>query len=150
MICFDDLNVNDRFVTPARTVTESDIGMFAGLTGDFNDNHMNDEASKKKFGGRIAHGMLIVTLTRGLMFRAGLVGQTPETAFLGISEISFKNPVKIGDTIHVECIVKGLTEDQKEASCGTVLFGCNVINQNDVVVQHDIFQVLLRKKEVKQ
>jgi len=84
MIYFDELKVGDSFEAPGRTVTETDIVMFAGLTGDYNYNHTNVEAAKKKvFGERIAHGLLLLTLTRGLMFRSRLPGQTPNFRFWG-------------------------------------------------------------------
>lgn len=59
-------------------------------------------------------------------------------------EVSFKNPVKIGDTVHVEYMVKKLIEeDSKNES--VVLFDCDVVNQNDVVVQYLVFRGLLCK-----
>ncbi len=80
--------------THVKTVTEADIALFAGVSGDFNPLHMSEEyASKTFFGGRIAHGALTQALLSAAMAKLpGLV------VFLSQS-IRFLKPVRIGDTI---------------------------------------------------
>jgi len=147
MIYFDELKVGDSFEAPGRTVTETDIVMFAGLTGDYNYNHTNVEAAKKKvFGERIAHGLLLLTLTRGLMFRSKVIGTDAELSFLGIPALTFNSPVKIGDTIHVNFTVKELIEDEHQRDRGVVLFQCETLNQNDVSTLTSTFKSLIAKK----
>jgi acyl dehydratase len=67
---FDELNLGDHFTTPSRTVTEADIVNFAGISGDFNEVHTSEEFAKRQpYGGRIAHGMLTVAISAGLVAR---------------------------------------------------------------------------------
>ena len=121
--------------------------MNPGLTGDYNYNHTNVEAAKKKvFGERIAHGLLLLTLTRGLMFRSKVTGTDAELSFLGIPALTFNSPVKIGDTIHVNFTVKELIEDEHQRDRGVVLFQCETLNQNDVSTLTSTFKSLMVKK----
>src|SRR3972149_3248858 len=65
-LTFDQFNLGDMFVSQARTVTEADVVNFAGLSGDFNPLHTDEEFGKSTpFGGRIAHGMLVAALATG-------------------------------------------------------------------------------------
>ncbi|MFH1092130.1 MAG: MaoC/PaaZ C-terminal domain-containing protein, partial [Pseudomonadota bacterium] len=60
---FEEFNIGDTYVTPSRTVTEADIVHFAGISGDFNQIHTDDEFAKKlPFKGRIAHGLLTLAI----------------------------------------------------------------------------------------
>ena len=81
-----------------RTVTEADVAMFAGLTGDFHPQHTDAEwAASSPFGERIAHGLLVLSLA------AGLVDFDPEEviALRRVRDVVFKRPVRLGDTIRV-------------------------------------------------
>lgn len=82
-----------------KTVSESDVYLFAGITGDLNPAHVNEEAMKKsKFGGRIAHGMLC-----GGFISAVLGMQLPGPGTIYLSQtLQFKAPVRIGDTVRTE------------------------------------------------
>lgn len=113
---FEDLAVGQSAVY-ARTVTEADILAFAGVTGDFNPVHVNEElASASMFGGRIAHGML----------SAGFISTVFGTKFPGPGSIylsqtlKFKAPVKIGDTVVARCTLKELTPEKRKAKFDTV------------------------------
>lgn len=82
-----------------KTIAESDVYMFAGITGDFNWAHINEEKAKTtKFGGRIAHGMLVSSF---ISTTIGMELPGPGTIYLSQS-VSFKAPVRIGDTIKAE------------------------------------------------
>jgi 3-hydroxybutyryl-CoA dehydratase len=101
----EDYTVGEKLVTSGRTITESDLVMFAALTGDWHPIHTNVEyARKTPFGERIAHGMLVLTIGSALVFRLGPHAFTPKSfiAFYGIDSLRFVGPVKIGDTIHLE------------------------------------------------
>jgi len=88
-----------RAPSRARTVTEADIVNFASLTGDWYPLHTDVEfARKSMFGERIAHGMLVLSITSALAPPYDLAF----LAFYGIDRVRFTAPVKIGDTIHVE------------------------------------------------
>ena len=113
---FEDLAVGQSGVY-ARTVTEADILAFAGVTGDFNPVHVNEElAAASMFGGRIAHGML----------SAGFISTVFGTKFPGPGSIylsqtlKFKAPVKIGDTVVARCTIKELVPEKRKAKFDTV------------------------------
>ncbi len=101
----EDFTVGEKVITPGRTMTEADIVNFSGLTGDWHPLHTNVEHAKKTpFGERIAHGMLVLVMGSALAFRLGEFEYIPKSfiAFYGIDKVRFVNPVKIGDTIHLE------------------------------------------------
>jgi acyl dehydratase len=96
---FGALVVGDRFATPGRGVTKRDILDFAALTGDRHPQHTDPEwAAGSRFGEQIAHGLLV------LSFAVGLLPLDPDrvVALRRVGDAVFKQPVKIGDTVHVE------------------------------------------------
>jgi 3-hydroxybutyryl-CoA dehydratase len=102
---FDALQGGERFVTRGRTITEADIVQFAALTGDMHPQHTDAAwAAESRFGERIAHGMLVVS------YAVGLVPLDPErvVALRRISDVVFKHPAYIGDTIHVDGRIESL------------------------------------------
>ena len=123
------LDVGTRFVTRGRTVTESDVASFAALTGDMHPQHTDAVwAATSPFGKRIAHGMLVVSYT------VGLLDLDPERviALRRIRQATFKRPVAIGDTIRAECQVESFDAiDDATALAG---FAVDVKNQRDRLV----------------
>ena len=113
---FEELSIGQSAVY-ARTVTEADILMFAGVSGDFNPAHINQElAEASMFGGRIAHGMLSASFI-STVFGMKLPG--PGTIYLS-QTLKFKAPVKIGDTVVTRCTIKELTPEKRKAKFDTV------------------------------
>ena len=107
---FDEVEVGDFFRTGEHVVTESDINRFCELSGDYSPQHVSDEAAiKLGFGGRIAHGCLILSLGTGLVFD---LGGTMEkvVAFYGMDKVRFTKPVRIGDAIHMEAEIIELVD----------------------------------------
>ena len=100
-----------------KTVTETDVYLFAGITGDLNPAHTDEvSASQTRFGGRIAHGIL------GAGFISTVLGMKlpgPGTIYLG-QELRFTKPVRIGDTITATCTVKELLPEKNIAKFETV------------------------------
>ena len=95
---WEEWAIGAEFESPGRTVTEADIVMFAGLSGDYNPLHVNEEYCKTtQFGGRIAHGPLVYAIAAGLLFQLHLYDDTL-IAFLGFENLRFTKPVKAGDT----------------------------------------------------
>lgn len=96
---FDDVEIGQEWKSPGRTITETDIVNFAGLSGDFNPIHMDHQfAASTPFRRPIAHGLLIFSIASGL----GLFAPPMRTlAILAIKEWYFRDPVFPGDTIHV-------------------------------------------------
>jgi acyl dehydratase len=130
--CFEDIEVGDEYVSPGRTVTEADIVIFAGLSGDYNVLHTDAEHMKSSiFGERIAHGLLGLSIQHGLLRRS--MSANPEERFVAL-KWKFKGPIKIGDTLHVRARVVAMT-DAEEPGWGQVTMERLVLNQHGEVVQ---------------
>ncbi len=109
-----------------KTITETDVILFAGSTGDMNPFHINEEyARQTRFGKRIAHGMLVTGLISAVM---GMKLPGPGTIYLR-QELDFRQPVYIGDTITAVAEVLHVREDKPIVTLST-----NCYNQNDVIV----------------
>lgn len=103
----------------AKTVTEADIILFAGVSTDVNPVHLNEEWAKTTmFGGRIAHGMLSAGFISAVLANK-LPG--PGTVYLG-QTLKFKAPVRPGDTVKTVCTVKEVTVAKKRAVLETVCY----------------------------
>lgn len=99
---FEEFEVGQQIMTSGRTITESDLVSFAGLSGDYNQIHTDSEfAEKTPFGQRVAHGLLGLSIASGLAMRTGILEGTV-IAFREINNWKFTNPVFIGDTIYAE------------------------------------------------
>jgi len=131
-VFFEELSVGQEFTSPGRTVTEADIVMFAGLSGDFNVLHTDAEHMKASiFGERIAHGLLGLSIQQGLATRG-----EPAAAHGLLSGLKwkFKGPIKIGDTVHVLSRIAG-KRDGPDAGRGLVTVERRLLNQRGEVVQ---------------
>ena len=140
---FDEIDVGDSYESPGRTITEADIVMFAGVSGDYNVIHTDAEFMKTSiFGERIAHGLLGLSVQSGLLSRA-----MPPYALLGVAALrwKFKNPIKIGDTIRVRARVIGKKE-LDAAGRGIVTLERTVVNQRDEVVQQGETDLLVERR----
>src|ERR671934_1034989 len=129
---FDDIQVGEEYESPGRTVTEADIVLFAGLSGDYNVLHTDAEFMKQSvFGERIAHGLLGLAIQAGLFTRA-----TPAYATLAVVGLrwKFKGPIKIGDTIRLRATVSAKRETSKPDR-GLITLARQVLNQRGDVVQ---------------
>jgi 3-hydroxybutyryl-CoA dehydratase len=141
---FEDFAAGAEHVTRGRTITESDIMNFAGLSGDFIELHTNEEyARRSPFGRRIAHGMLTLSISVGLVTRMNLITDTV-VALYGIDKLRFVKPVFIGDTIHVR--KKVVDAIAKGGEAGVVTFDTTVLNQNEepVLVYRD--KLVIKKR----
>ncbi|HSL52659.1 MAG TPA: MaoC/PaaZ C-terminal domain-containing protein [Candidatus Deferrimicrobiaceae bacterium] len=131
-VYFEDIQVGEEYASPGRTVTEADVVMFAGLSGDYNVLHTDAEYMKaSQFGERIAHGLLGLSIQQGLLDR---VVTAQVTGPLAAVKWKFKGPIKIGDTIHVEARVTG-KRDGEQPGWGVVTVARRVVNQRSEVVQ---------------
>ncbi len=128
---YEDISPGDNWTSPARTVLESDIGSFAGLTGDYDPLHVDFEhATNTPYGRPIAHGLL------GLSFLAGLSSTCPRVrtlAFVRIEDWQFQKPVVSGDTVHVKTRVESMSPKGRRA--GEVVWFRELVNQRGEVVQ---------------
>jgi len=130
-IYFEDYKVGKTHTTTGRTITETDIVIHAGHTGDFYPHHMDAEWTKTQtFGQRIAHGTLIFSVGVGM---GG--GEINPVAFsYGYDRLRFVKPVFIGDTIHLTTTIKDKEEDPKRSKYGFVYEQGEVFNQHEQVV----------------
>ncbi len=143
-LSYDELSVRDRFVSQGRTVTEADVVAFAGLSGDYNPLHTNAEFGKSSpFGERIAHGMLVASIGTGLANQMGVLEGT--TLALMEQVIRYKGPVRFGDTIHLELIVKEKKETSKPDR-GVVIFDTPIINQEGQTVIDMEWTLLMKRR----
>jgi len=96
---FEEFTIGERFTTQGRTVTECDIVSFAGLSGDYNPLHIDEEfAHQSRFKRRIAHGALTFSVLTGFWDQLGIIKETV-VAFYGVDSMRFLRPVFIGDTL---------------------------------------------------
>lgn len=128
---FEDYETGTRRETSGRTITETDIVIHAGQTGDFYPHHMDAEWCKTQPSGqRIAHGTLIFSVAIGMT--AGAIN--PHAMSYGYDRLRFIKPVFIGDTIHTVISVKDKRSEVKRATQGIVVEMCEVFNQRGEIV----------------
>ncbi|WP_372921154.1 MaoC/PaaZ C-terminal domain-containing protein [Roseovarius sp.] len=131
-----------RYLSQARTVTETDIVNFCGLSGDFTPVHSDAEfARTTPFGERMAHGPLVLSVAIGLATASGLFGDR----VIGLVNCNwdFAAPVRIGDTIHSVVEVESLRPSSKP-SREVATYRFDVRNQRDESVQQGHLIVVLR------
>ncbi|MBE7005074.1 MAG: dehydratase [Ruminococcaceae bacterium] len=139
---FSDITEETEIVTASRTITESDIMLFAGITGDMNELHTSATyAEQTQYGERIAHGLLILSIAGGLYMRTGYFGRSV-IANLGIQDWTFNRPVRIGDTIHVQLRLKEKNWIKLQNK-GVVVFKVKVINQQAETVASGLWKKIL-------
>ena len=141
---FEDFQVGTQVVTQSRTITEADIVNFAGVSGDFNTIHTDAEYAKSTpFGERISHGLLGLSIASGLGMQMGFLDGTV-IAFTAL-EWKFKNPIKIGDTIHMVGTVKQ-TRAMKALGGGFIILDTRVLNQRSEIAQQGEWTLLIKSK----
>ena len=140
---FDEIELSEEHESPGRTVTEADVVMFAGLSGDYNVLHTDAEFMKTTiFGERIAHGLLCLAIQSGLFSRATAPYAT--LAFGGL-RWKFKLPVKIGDTIRLRAKVIE-KKDLDKPDRGLVTLERTILNQREEIVQQGQTDLIVQKR----
>ncbi|MBL8599190.1 MAG: MaoC family dehydratase N-terminal domain-containing protein [Devosia sp.] len=128
---FEDYALGEKRTTSGRTITETDIVVHAGHTGDFFPHHMDAEAMKaSQWRQRIAHGTM--TFAIGIGLTASEIN--PLSFTYGYERLRFPKPVFIGDTIHTELTIAALEDDPKRADHGRVIEQVRVLNQRGETV----------------
>ncbi|ODU07688.1 MAG: hypothetical protein ABS81_00945 [Pseudonocardia sp. SCN 72-86] len=129
---FEDLHVGQSFSTAGRTITETDLVLFAGITGDNSPLHTDEEHSRESpFGQRLVHGMLTVSIALGLASRT-LIFDGTGVAFLGIDALRFREPVFLGDTVTCRFSITSLRRT-KQGDRGVVVRHVELSNQKAAV-----------------
>ncbi len=142
---FEEFEAGQKIFSAGRTVTESDIVTFAGLSGDYTQIHTDAEFSKNTpFGQRVAHGLLGMAIASGLAAQTGVLEGTV-LAFREIIEWKFVKPIFIGDTIHVEMEVKE-TKAMPRIGGGAVALVLQLKNQHADVLMKGTWSVLMASK----
>ena len=142
---WEEWEIGAEFESPARTVTEADMVLYAGLSGDYNPLHIDEEyARTTQFGGRIAHGPLVYAIAAGLLFQLHLYDDTL-IAFLGFDSLKFTTPVKPGDPIHARIKVLEKRETSRPDR-GVMKRQLQVLNQRGEVVQEGVQAFLLKRR----
>jgi 3-hydroxybutyryl-CoA dehydratase len=129
--------VGTRITGHKRTITETDIVMFASLTGDWHPLHCDAEwARGHHFGERVAHGLLV------LSFSVGLANIQSEcvVALRRLRDVVFKRPARIGDTIRVEAVVSSVRPLQEQTAL--VALRWDVLNALDQTLVRAILELL--------
>ncbi len=140
---FEQLRPGQEVRTYGRTINESDLAAFAGVTGDFHPLHTDAQwAAESQFGERIAHGLLVLSCS------VGLAPIDPErvVALRGFDRVVFKRPVRPGETIRLEARVERLKELDPET--GLVTFSWRVLNQDDRLVVRAEVEIVWRREPV--
>ena len=144
---FDDFMVGEEYVTPGRTLTETDVVMFAAMSGDYNELHTSEAFGKTtQFGRRIGHGLLGLAVSHGLFFRLGLVEGTA-IAFLGIDSWKFEAPFFLGDTVRVKIRVAEKTASRSKPDRGVIRFFFQVLKEDQSVIQSGFKTIMIRRKQ---
>lgn len=139
---FDEFQPGQKILTSGRTITETDVVNFAGLSGDYNQMHVDAIYSQKTpFGQRVAHGLLVVSIVSGLAVQTGVMEGTV-MAFREINEWKFIKPVFLGDTVQAELEVKE-TKDMRRIGGGAVVLEISVKNQHADIVMKGAWTVLI-------
>ncbi|MFH1018290.1 MAG: MaoC/PaaZ C-terminal domain-containing protein [Pseudomonadota bacterium] len=141
MVYFEDVKEGYTWKSVRRTITETDIVQFAGLSGDFNPLHTDEEFAKTTlFGKRIAHGLLGLSIASGLQ-----AAEDPwfVLAFMGL-DWKFTKPIFIGDTVHYISAVKKKRDGGSDR--GIVMVDRKLLNQREEVVQEGTFTLLVKKR----
>lgn len=128
----DEYVVGESVTTTGRTITEADIVIHAGHTGDFFPHHMDAAWCKEnsEFGQRVAHGTMTISIASGMLTS----DINPLSFSYGYDRVRFVRPVFINDTIRAVSTIAGTREDPKRDDRGFVDEDVKVLNQNDEVV----------------
>jgi len=142
---FDEFSIGEKFETIGRTVTETDVVIFSTLTGAYNPMFLNEEYGKKTiFKGRIAPGMLTLSLAAALIYQLGLLDRTL-IALLGVDGVRFPAAVKLGDTIRLVAEVFE-KKDIGKKDRGIIVIHGTCINQRGESVLEAKWSFLMMRK----
>ncbi|MFH0767984.1 MAG: MaoC/PaaZ C-terminal domain-containing protein [Chloroflexota bacterium] len=146
-VYLEDYSVGEKFVSPARTVTETDIVLYTAFTGNWHPLYNDAEYAKKSiFGERIVPDLYAFSLGICLLLRVGAYQHMPKKliAFYGFDYINFIKPVKIGDTIYSQVEVKEIKP--KDDKRGLIVYEHQTLNQRNEVVNSSVHRALVERK----
>jgi acyl dehydratase len=142
-IAFEEFEIGASRISTGRTITETDIVLHAGQSGDFYPHHMDAEwCATQPFKQRIAHGTLTFTIGVGQT----AAGINPLAMTYGYEKLRFPKPVFIGDTIRTKVTIAE-KRDHKRPDYGIVVEKLEVLNQRDECVMACEHLLLVKRKE---
>lgn len=131
---YQDFEIGQKFVSPGRTVTETDSTLYCMMSGDWNPMHTDAVYAKTThFGQRVVQGTFGFALFTGMTSRWGIFNESAR-GLLSIEEWKFLNPIFIGDTVHVEMEIQGKRLTSKPDR-GVLQRRFKIIKQDGVVAQ---------------
>jgi acyl dehydratase len=140
---YDDIKIGDERLTPRVTVTEGHVLAYAGVAGDFSPIHMDEVyAQSTVFGGRIAHGLMGLSLTDGMKVQSGFFR---DGIALGWTW-NFKKPIRIGDTLQVKFRVADMRVPRSRTDMGILFVAIELLNQHGDVVQEGEHRLMVPRK----
>jgi acyl dehydratase len=141
---WDDAQVGDECISPTYTVTKERILAYADLTGDQTPVHVDEEyARNSHFGALVAHGLF------GLSIADGLKTQSDYRFLPGMSlgwTWDFRNPIKLGDVLHVKFHVGSMRTSNSKPGWGIVVLPAELINQDGIVVQQGEHRLMIPRR----
>ncbi len=142
---FEEFNTGDSFNTRSRLITGTDVDLFAALTGATNPVFLADECGRAMgYKGRMAPGMLTLSLAVGLQYSAGLLDHA--RAFLGISDLRFLAPLNPGDAIKCQTEVTNKKDMGEDNGIVTFNWSCENQDRNTVLQAEATFMILKQPK----
>jgi acyl dehydratase len=145
-IPYEDFDIGEEYVSASRTLTESDIWLFACWSGDANPLHTDEEFCKTgPFGGRIAHGLLTTCIGTGLANQTLMFEGT--TMALLNSSARYTGIARAGDTLRVVVRVTDKKDTKKYKDRGIVTFDWTVYNQRDEAICEAQWVLMIKRKE---
>ena len=143
-LTYDDLVEGMTFTTASRTITETDVVLFAGISGDFNPLHTDEVfAATTPYRKRIAHGALGVSIATGLANRLGVFEGTT-IAIMGL-EVRYRRPIFINDTITLKMEVRERKPPQRNER-GVVVMNTQVLNQGGRLVADGSWTLMMKTR----
>ena len=142
----EDFEVGQTYKSGGRTITECDVATFAGLSGDFNPLHMDEEYAKTQsiFGKRIAHGMIGPVIMTGMSNHMGMFEGTT-IAFLELS-IKYPAPLEIGATVHLEMTPTEIRHTSKPGK-GILTLNANLVDHHGKVITECVWKIMMLARQ---
>ncbi len=145
---YEDMPIGRKFISKARPLSQAEVDRFAELTGDLNRLHIDEEYARKTvFGGRIAHGLLVLSFAIGLWYDMD-VTRDSLVALLGIDKVAFRAPARPGDKLHLISRVQSRRLSKSNPGAGIVVLDDAVANELGSEVM-EFERVLLVKRRPK-
>lgn len=141
---FEDFVPGARYHSYGRTLTDADLVQFAGISGDFNPVHVDeDTAQASPFRGRVAHGMLVQSIATGLAVQMGMFHGTL-VALAGM-DIAWKSPARVGDTLTVQMEVLSVDEKPRPRR-GMIQFQVQVSRTDGTVLAESRWDTVVARR----